>query len=927
MAALSLTGFAGVPARAEPAVVNAAQPADVTVRAFDFNVCGGYIDVCRPTEHADDWAKKVARKVTEWNSDVATFQEMCDGQRLRLLAQLPGYQAQWYPSRTKHYGCEKWLSAEVRGSQDIGIAVFVKTTGPVTRNVQELPMLWDKFRTEEKDQAGKSALLCAGAAVKGRDILACTAHLNKTIVDHGVPEIATRLRAWAAGRPVIFAGDLNADPFDALLDPLYAGRSRAAGEFREVDEEDSAFFTAGCRHVTRCRTGEPTTFGDVPRKFDYMFGTADRVRWTGGGPVDPGLQRKDHRILRGEAVLTTDTTAPAAPVVDLSPEGREAAAHRWIGAVDVVAGRFTAERGQDHPDPIDDLIVRWWNGAVDLYPGRADGTLGRPAVVRTAQDGGWNDAADIAAGDFDGDGWDDIAVRWSRNSLFVYDGKSGFRERHAVLPVWALNGVSEIAAGDVDGDPEVDRDSVVIRREDGSLAAFAISDGKAAPMKELLPAESLSDAQHIAFGDAYGSEPRAGADGHDDMFVRWNAGSLYVFPGPASAFSLSTSRSIHPAFPDGENSVATTTLGDFDGDGRDEIVVRARAEQAGGRRVGDDGRLRRYTIDKGTATEAPRALAPVTDGWSDVSHAVIGSFTTAGASEELRRWSSGSITPLKARAADGTMRGMSWPGVRDLAPANLVGDKRDDLVVRQGVGRIAVVAAPFDESALRAEPGVPLAAPAGGWCPGSAITEVTAGDALPGDRDDLVLRCGDGAVLAYPVTEKLIVGAPVRVTSTDTATTAGLHVDRIDGKRAVVLRTFLGAATAAVEDDRGGFAAQAALYPAGTWADARDVYRDDATGTRYVVRTSGAVGRYPVTASTVGATLTVRAADDVDVDHFRYAIDGSPTAADAPWADLRYGIAEISLDGLSPGAHTIRVVAVDRAGNSSAETSLPVSAP
>ncbi|BEL01867.1 hypothetical protein Q0Z83_000580 [Actinoplanes sichuanensis] len=893
------------------------------VRVLDFNLCGGYIDGCRPEEAANDWADRIAGQVTSWDTDVATFQEVCDGQRQLLKNRLPGYRVAWWPGRTNHYGCGKWLVPGVTGNQDFGIAIFVRATALTAYDPMRFTPLWDQSRTSSAADAGRDSLLCAGANVDQRDALFCTVHLNSNLLDHGIPEAVTRMHTLANGRPVILAGDFNADATDPLLDPLYGGAA-GTGAFREVDDADQGYFTSSCRHRAACRSGEPTTeagTGQPPRKFDYMFGSAGQVRWVGGDTVAPGLSRPDHRILRGEATWATDTTAPATPVVDTAAVQREPDAATWIGAVDMVSGRFTADR-------IDDLIVRWWNGAVDLYPGRADGTLDTPRVIRSSRDGGWIDATDIAAGDFTGDGWDDLAVRWSRNSLFIYDGTAeGIGGSRSVLPVWSLDGVAEMIAGDVDGDLSDKRDSVVIRRANGSLGAFKVNGTTVGPTRELLPADALSDTRHIALGDAYGPG-RGTTDGHDDLFLRLNSGSLYAFAGSASGFTGAAWQHLHSALSDGRNPIAGTVLGDFDGDGRDDLIVRSRRRPADDNAgiPSDDGRLHRFDL-RADAVAEQTPLAPARFGWSDVTHFVVGAFASPGSSTELRRWSSGSITGVQAHDAAGQASYMRWDGVRDLAVANLVGDTRDDVVIRQGSGRVAVVATPFAAGDSAATPGTTVTAPVAGWCPGSDLAEVAAGDVVGDDRDDLVVRCADGAVRGYPVSAGLVAGDPVTVRAAGATGVLGVYVDRVDGRRAVILRTADGAATAAAETEPGRYAAPVPHVPAGTWAGSTDVVRDDATGSIYALWTTGGVTRYPAGAAPApSATVIVRSYDEAGVDHYRYRIDG-PVTGDAGWVDSRQGRGVVPLTGVSPGSHVLRVTAVDQAGNASAELTYPVVVP
>ncbi|AEV88337.1 endonuclease/exonuclease/phosphatase [Actinoplanes sp. SE50] len=911
--ALMVLAFGPPGGRAEAATAR-------SVRVLSFNVCGSYQADCRPLEAADTWADRVAQQVRAWDSDVAVFQEMCAGQRELLAHRLPAnYRIAWWTNRSGDNGCDKWLVPGVTADDDFGDAVLVRTDSPATTYSHELTELWDQGRTATAASEEKREVLCMGTVVQGRDSLACTVHLDTVSVDQGMPEAAAQMTSWAAGRPIILAGDFNADPFDPNLGAFYSGGG-GTGAFREVDEQDRAYFTDGCRQLAFCRSGETTTFAGTDeagrpkpaRKFDYMFGSAAQVRWVRGDTVDPGFSRRDHKILRGEAVWADDRQPPAVPVVQpaadqLVPDSRSG----WSGATDMVTGKFTA-------DAIDDLVVRWYDGAVDLYPGLPGGRLGRPVVVRSTQGSGWSDAAGIAAGDFDGDHLADLAVRWSRNSLFVYYGKDGLRVSTPVLPVWSLNGVTEITAGDVDGDPAKNRDDLIIRRDDGSLAAITITGATAAPARQLMPAGSLTDARHIAFGDAYGPRPGA-ADHYDDLFVRWNSGSLYAYPGGSSGFQPFAQ--VQAAAADGRNVVAATALGDFDGDGVDDLVTRGRRQRAA---PADDGRLHRYRIGADGTREQP-ALADAEFGFAGATHLTAGLFTDPEAPAVVARWDTGTVTP--AMAPDGGY--LRWDDVRDMAPLNL-GDRLDDVVIRQGTDAVSVVPVPFRAGQSPAHPGQPVAAPSGGWCDGRGIAELTAGDVLGDGRDDLVLRCADGRVLGCPVlgspaSGDLTAGVPVVIRPAGDTGTVGMYADTIDGHRAVVLRTADGAATARVADDAGGFTTRDGVFPVGAWTGAADMIRDP-RGDLLVRWDSGGVRRYPATVPDSGApaALTVGSFDESGIDHFRYAVDAPADSDAAGWVDVRFGRGVIPLDGLSPGPHTVHVIAVDRAGNRSGELVRPV---
>ncbi|WP_436536361.1 endonuclease/exonuclease/phosphatase family protein [Actinoplanes sp. HUAS TT8] len=914
--ALMILAFGLCSARAEAA---AAQ----SVKMLSFNVCGSYQANCRPLEAADAWADRVAQQVRDWDSDVAVFQEMCAGQRELLAHRLPAnYHIAWWTNRSGDNGCDKWLVPGVTANDDFGDAVFVRTDAATTTYTRELTELWDQGRTSSAASEEKRELLCMGAVVKGRDSLACTVHLDTVSVDQGMPEAVAQMNTWAAGRPIIIAGDFNADPFDPNLGAFY-GSGGGTGAFHEVDEQDRAYFTDGCRQLAYCRSGEMTTFAGTDeagnpkpaRKFDYMFGSAAQVRWVQGGTVDPGFSRRDHKILRGEAVWADDRQPPATPVVQpaagqLVPDSRSG----WSGAADIVAGKFDG-------DAIDDLVVRWYNGAVDVYPGLPGGKLGQPVVLRTTQDGGWSDATDIAVGDFDGDLKTDLAVRWSRNSLYVYYGKDGLRTGTSVMTTWSLNGVAEITAGDVDGNSATHRDALIIRRDNGSLAAITITGAAYSSPRELMAAGRLSDARHIAFGEAYKVE-KGGTDLYDDLFVRWNSGSLYVYPALKNGFQ-STSALVQAAPETGQNEVAATALADFDGDGLDELVTRGRRQ---GGTSADDGRLHLYKIRPQTdpnvasAAEQP-ALADAEFGFTAATHLTTGFFTAPDAAVVAARWDTGTVTPAMAPDGNGYLR---WDDVRDMAPLNL-GGQFDNVVIRQGTDAVSVVPVPFQAGQSPAHPGQPVTAPSGGWCGGLGIAELTAGDVLGDARDDLVLRCADGQVLGYPVLGRpdsggLTTGVPVVIRPAGDVSTVGMYVDTIDGHQAVVLRTADGAATARVADDAGGFTTRNGVFPAGAWTGAADMIRDP-RGNLLVRWDSGGVRQYPATttAPTTATGLTVGSFDESGVDHFRYAVDAPADSDSAGWVDVRFGRAVIPLAGLSAGPHTVHVIAVDRAGNRSGE--------
>ncbi|MEU7191806.1 trypsin-like peptidase domain-containing protein, partial [Streptomyces sp. NPDC045369] len=80
----------------------------------------------------------------------------------------------------------------------------------------------------------------------------------------------------------------------------------------------------------------------------------------------------------------------------------------WQHARAMTAGSFHSASVRRRTS---DLIVRWSDGEVSLYPG--NGAYGFGKDVQLAKDPEWKNAAVMTAGDFTGDGTSDLLVRWT----------------------------------------------------------------------------------------------------------------------------------------------------------------------------------------------------------------------------------------------------------------------------------------------------------------------------------------------------------------------------------------------------------------------------------------------------------------------------------------------------------------------------------
>jgi endonuclease/exonuclease/phosphatase family metal-dependent hydrolase len=221
---------------APPAASAAAAPQSVKV--ISFNVCG---NVCRHGE-VTDTAQNIARQIRDRQASVAMLQELCYSQFLgvRKLLAKRGYSAVFGQSTTGGQ-CD---DRDHRHGRGFGVAIVARGAVDGTL-VRRLPSPHG-VRQEPR------VALAARVRLAGRPTLVVNTHTAP-----GGPNLALQLdavRNWlvpiAAGKPVIFGGDLNSMPDNA-------GLAGFAAAFREADE----------------RAVPLNTFIPTPRKIDYIFGS------------------------------------------------------------------------------------------------------------------------------------------------------------------------------------------------------------------------------------------------------------------------------------------------------------------------------------------------------------------------------------------------------------------------------------------------------------------------------------------------------------------------------------------------------------------------------------------------------------------------------------------------------------------------------
>jgi hypothetical protein len=244
------------------------------------------------------------------------------------------------------------------------------------------------------------------------------------------------------------------------------------------------------------------------------------------------------------------------------------------------------------------------SGVLYLYPRGADGWQPRRAIGRD-----WHTMNAIVSGhDWDGDAAPDILARRARDgSLWLYanDGSGGFRSPRQVG--WAWQSMSSIT---MIGDLRNGRPALVARNSEGRLITY-VGDGRGRFDRSIALGPGWGGMTALlGAGDANGDE-------QVDLLARDSNGRLYLYPGNGSG-SLGSPRligthwntftamaatrtagvvEIYPVSQDGVlhryayaptsrlgNSLPTSVRsdpgadvilpGDWDGDGRDDIVVR-----------------------------------------------------------------------------------------------------------------------------------------------------------------------------------------------------------------------------------------------------------------------------------------------------------------------------------------------------------------
>ncbi|GLW14759.1 hypothetical protein Stsp01_15020 [Streptomyces sp. NBRC 13847] len=238
----------------------------------------------------------------------------------------------------------------------------------------------------------------------------------------------------------------------------------------------------------------------------------------------------------------------------------------WQHATVMTSGSFHTASVRDH---VGDLVVRWSDGEVSLYPGNGKYAF-RKDVQLAKKSKEWQQAQVVTAGDFTGDGTDDLIVRWANGKLTLYKDVNETRKLTGGITLRGPNSTwthaTRITAGRFGG-ADGRRNDLVVRWAGGGVSLYPDVDAAGIHAEKQLVKSNTTwtHATDIGAGDFTNSS------GNQDLFVRWSDGEVTVYEDPAAA-GLKKEHQLRPAKSAWRNGLLTTT-GAFGGGSRQDDLI------------------------------------------------------------------------------------------------------------------------------------------------------------------------------------------------------------------------------------------------------------------------------------------------------------------------------------------------------------------
>ncbi|ASN22188.1 hypothetical protein CGK93_22880 [Arthrobacter sp. YN] len=369
--------------------------------------------------------------------------------------------------------------------------------------------------------------------------------------------VAVRARQYAALEVVDGAtnqaggmfSDLNASPTSLSVDEknnrVYFGRTSLGDGTISSRTGLLAIFDDGGPGRVDIRTGAAP--GAIA-----VNGTTNKVYFEAG--------YRGTTVVDGKSFALSTLSHPFTGTLAVNEATNKIYASNWQGSVTIIDGNSPTPLKNDFSgDRKTDLLARDASGVLWLYPG--NGAAGW--LPRTQVGSAWNSmTAVVSPGDFNGDKKPDVLARDGAGHLWMYpgNGAGGWLARVHVGSGW--NAITAIVTpGDFNGDGTAD---ILARDTSGTLWLYP-GDGRG----DWLPRTNLGTGWNaltaiVGSGDF-------NSDGTPDVLARDGSGVLWLYNGNGTGGWAWDRQKVG----EGWNSMtAIVAPGDFNGDGRPDIVAR-----------------------------------------------------------------------------------------------------------------------------------------------------------------------------------------------------------------------------------------------------------------------------------------------------------------------------------------------------------------